>query len=103
MRISEGTTCISQGRLLTCRKSFREQQPQFLADSIPIISIDFMFEGVPRAPKEAAGASVLDFPVSYYRRPGITSDRSLVLQDLRQFRVIALPIRSLKSEHNRSG
>ena len=53
-------------RLLTCLKSFREQQPQLLADVMPIISINFIFEGVPRAPKEAACASVLDQPINRF-------------------------------------
>ena len=45
---------------LTFLKSFREQQPQFLAASMPITSIHLMLEGVPRAPKAPAGCSVLD-------------------------------------------
>jgi hypothetical protein len=50
--------------LLTFRKSFNEQTPQALLDSIPMISWGRMQAGVPRALNAPAGCSVLKGSVS---------------------------------------
>jgi hypothetical protein len=53
---------IAQGKeeiIDTFRNSFNEQTPHRRLDSIPMISCSLMTWGVPRAPKVAAGCSIL--------------------------------------------
>lgn len=75
-----GRRCRSH--VLTFLKSFKEQQPHLLADSIPITSIHLMLAGVPRAPNVAAGCSVLYRAVGLLYRSRAATGNSLCLQDV---------------------
>ena len=55
VRCAEGI----RGESHTLRNSFNEQAPQLRLASMPIISCNLMTRGVPRAPKRAAGCSIL--------------------------------------------
>ena len=55
VRYAEG----KRGESHTLRNSFNEQTPQLRLASMPIISCNLMIWGVPRAPKRAAGCSIL--------------------------------------------
>lgn len=57
--VRHGAQRVKRGKSHTLRNSFNEQAPQRRLASMPMISCNLMIWGIPRAPKAAAGCSIL--------------------------------------------